>query len=67
LLLGVGLANPQWLLKILLLIIFIAITNPVGSSVLSRAAYISGVKPYKTKVDELSELYEKRGAESGAN
>jgi multicomponent Na+:H+ antiporter subunit G len=45
-LLGVGLANPDWLLKALLIIVFIAITNPVGSSALARAAYKKNVKQY---------------------
>ena len=39
LILGVGFAEPSWFLKIALIIVFIAITNPVGSSVLARAAY----------------------------
>ena len=47
LLLGVGFMNPEWMLKILLIIVFIAITNPVGSSVLARAAYKKGVPQYK--------------------
>ena len=46
LMLGVGIAYPDWLLKIVLIIIFVAITNPVGSSVLARAAYKKGVKQY---------------------
>ena len=45
-LLGVGLANPAWLVKALLIIVFIAITNPVGSSVLARAAYRKDVKQF---------------------
>ena len=45
-LLGVGLANPSWLLKALVIIVFIAITNPVGSSALARAAYKKNVKQY---------------------
>lgn len=45
-LLGVGLANPDWLLKALVIIVFIAITNPVGSSALARAAYKKNVKQY---------------------
>lgn len=47
LILGVGIANPSWLVKIFLIIVFIAITNPVGSSALARAAYKKGVKLYK--------------------
>lgn len=59
LILGVGFANPDWLLKIALIIVFIAITNPVGSSTLARAAYkkqVAGSKLYKD---------EKRGEDSG--
>ncbi len=48
-LLGVGLANPSWLIKALLIIVFIAITNPVGSSALARAAYRKNVKQYENK------------------
>ena len=55
--LGVGIANPDWLVKVLLIIVFIAITNPVGSSSLARAAYKKNVKQYKSKV--------KAGEESG--
>jgi len=65
LLIGVGFMHPQWFIKILLIIIFIAITNPVGSSVLGRAAYITGVKPYKVVVDELKTLYSKGGDKHG--
>jgi len=57
LLLGVGFMNPEWMLKIILIIVFIAITNPVGSSVLARAAYKKGIHQYEK--DE--EKPEKRG------
>ncbi len=46
LLLGVGIANPGWLVKAVLIIVFIAVTNPVGSSALARAAYKKNVKQY---------------------
>jgi len=65
LLIGVGFLNPSWFLKIFLIIVFIAITNPISSSVLGRAAYICGVKTVHSNIDELSELYEKRGEKSG--
>lgn len=55
LILGVGFANPQWLLKTLLIVIFLAITNPVGSSALARASYKRGVKTYKLKINEMKE------------
>lgn len=59
-LLGVGVAHPDWLLKILLIIVFIVLTNPVGSSTLIRSAYKSGVKPTaKLSLDELGPYYDK--------
>lgn len=45
--LGVGLSQPQWLLKALVLIAFIAFTNPVSSSVLARAAMKRGIPARK--------------------
>ena len=47
LILGVGVANPGWLVKVALIIVFIAITNPVGSSTLARAALKKGVAAYQ--------------------
>ncbi|MBA4347300.1 MAG: Na+/H+ antiporter subunit G [Clostridiales bacterium] len=50
--LGVGLANPDWLVKIILIIVFIAVTNPVGSSVLARAAYKAGEARFEKTAPE---------------
>ncbi len=55
LILGVGIANPDWLIKSLLIIVFIAITNPVGSSSLARAAYKKNVKQYKKEEGKAGE------------
>ncbi|SDC74686.1 monovalent cation/H(+) antiporter subunit G [Geotoga petraea] len=55
LLFGIGLLNPDWMIKILLIIVFLTVTNPVGSSTLARAAYISNVKKDVEK-DELKSL-----------
>lgn len=44
LLLGIGFMEPSWFMKILLLIVLIAVTNPIGSSVLARAAFKSQEK-----------------------
>lgn len=61
-LVGVGVLHPEWLPKILLIIVFIVLTNPVGSSTLIRSAYRSGVKPYgEPVVDDLGPYYEKEG------
>ncbi len=39
LLIGVGIYNPEWIWKSLLIIIFITLSNPIGSSVLAKATY----------------------------
>ena len=50
---GIGLIHPDWMLKLLLLIGFIIITNPVSSHVLGRIAYLIGVPlSMKTTVDQ---------------
>ncbi len=38
--LGIGIYEPAWIVKCLIIIVFIAITNPIGSSVLAKAAYV---------------------------
>ncbi|MFO7659350.1 MAG: monovalent cation/H(+) antiporter subunit G [Candidatus Cloacimonadaceae bacterium] len=43
-LLGVGIALPGWLGKVILLIIFIIITNPISSHALARAAHHAGIR-----------------------
>ncbi|TYB31425.1 MAG: monovalent cation/H(+) antiporter subunit G [Candidatus Mcinerneyibacterium aminivorans] len=45
--LGVGFMHPSWFLKCIVIIIFIAFTNPVSSSVLAKSAYRRGVNPRK--------------------
>ena len=55
-LLGIGLYHPDWLLKIILLIVFIVISNPVSSHVLGRAAHFAGIMPSeKTHTNKLKE------------
>lgn len=49
---GVAIANPAWAGKLLILALFILITNPVGSSTLARALYRSGVKPWQKQVEK---------------
>ena len=51
-----GYFNP----RILLGIIFIFFTSPVGGHILTRSSYIAGVKPWKgTKHDDLKEEIER--------
>ena len=56
-LIGVGLTNPDWLLKVALIIVLIALTNPIGSSTLAKAAYLSQEKPNDLVQDDMVDLY----------
>lgn len=48
--LGVGLRQPEWWPKLLLIGMFILLTNPVGSSTIARALYRAGVRPWRNRV-----------------
>jgi multicomponent Na+:H+ antiporter subunit G len=41
---GIGIAFPNWMLKLLVLILFILFTNPISSHALARAAHFAGIK-----------------------
>ena len=59
-LLGVGLAQPEWFGQMSILIIFVALTNPISSHALARAAHFIGIPLTKiTVVDTLSDEYKK--------
>ena len=51
-LIGVGFQHPDWWGKLLLVGGFILFTNPVGSSTIARALYISGVRPWQAAADK---------------
>lgn len=57
LLIGVGIAHPEWLLKVVLIIIFIALSNPIGSSVLAKATYKAFGAPDNVVEDDLKEWF----------
>ena len=61
LLIGVGLYSTMdhgfdWILKIVLIILFITISNPIGSSVLAKATYKAYGAPDNVVQDDLKEL-----------
>ena len=56
-LIGVGLTNPDWLLKAGLIIVLITLTNPIGSSTLAKAAYLSQELPNDLVKDDLTDIY----------
>ena len=58
---GVGLIQPEWFWKTLIIAIFIAISNPISSHALARGSYKSGIKPFlksKDGVDTYSDVNE---------
>jgi len=49
---GVGLVDTDWLFKSLIIVVFIAIANPLSSHALARAAYRAKLGPFfKKKMD----------------
>lgn len=51
-LLGIALIHPDWAGKLLILIVFVIITNPVSSHVISRAAHRSGIPLTRRSVQD---------------
>lgn len=49
LLLGIGLRHPEWWSKLLVIALFVLLTNPVGSSTIARALYRAGVQPWRAR------------------
>lgn len=64
-LLGIGIAQPGWFPKLIVLILFILFTNPVSSHVLARAAHHIGIKLTETTVADKLRDYEERLAGGG--
>ncbi|MBN2300313.1 MAG: monovalent cation/H(+) antiporter subunit G [Acholeplasmataceae bacterium] len=54
-LIGIGFAHPDWAFKLILIIVFIAISNPIGSSVIARATYKSNNIPQNLVQDDMAE------------
>lgn len=48
-LIGVGIEYPQWWGRLLLIAGFILFTNPVGSSTIARALFLTGVRPWQVE------------------
>lgn len=59
--LGVGLLQPDWLVKLIIIILFIGFANPLSSHALARASYRAGIKPYfKKEIDAYSKAVTKQ-------
>lgn len=53
---GIGIIEPSWSLKLLLIVLFLLFSNPVSSQVLARAAERSGAhKTSRTKIDSFAD------------
>lgn len=53
---GLALLHPQWTPKLVILILFIILTNPISSHVVARGAHFSRIKMSdKTVADKLEE------------
>ncbi|HED11748.1 MAG TPA: Na+/H+ antiporter subunit G [Caldithrix abyssi] len=53
---GLGVYQPEWMGQMLILMLFIAVTNPISSHALARAAHHTGVPlTQKSVMDELEE------------
>jgi multicomponent Na+:H+ antiporter subunit G len=56
-LIGIGLYHPDWLGKILLLILFVVLTNPLSSHAIARAAHFINIPlARETVTDKLKEV-----------
>ncbi len=51
-LLGIAVYYPLWWPKLLLIALFILLTSPIASSTLARAAYKTGLRPYRAALDK---------------
>lgn len=59
--LGVGFLNPDWFIKLLVIVIFIGVANPLSSHALARASYRFGVNPeLKSGVDKYKKAVKKQ-------
>ncbi|HOK60598.1 monovalent cation/H(+) antiporter subunit G [Tenuifilum sp.] len=52
-LIGLAIVNPAWIWKLLVIMFFVLITNPVSSNVISRAAHFRGTKMTDKTVADL--------------
>lgn len=53
-LLGVGFLQPEWFFKIIIIMIFVLLSNPISSHSIARGSCRSGIKP---KLHEIVNAY----------
>lgn len=59
--LGVGILQPEWFVKTLVIVIFLAIANPLSSHALARGTHKANLKPIvkDQKIEDAYEVAEK--------
>jgi multicomponent Na+:H+ antiporter subunit G len=63
-LIGIAFLHPAWTLKLIILIFFVMLTNPVSSHALARASHAIGIhETEETVIDQLTDATEKESAE----
>ena len=67
-LIGLAFLHPAWTLKLIILIFFVLLTNPVSSHALARAAHTIGIFETETTiVDQLADSNKESGSEKENN
>ncbi len=59
--LGVGFLHPDWMVKVIIIVIFIGLANPLSSHALARSTYRAGVEPaLKSGIDHYKKAFKKQ-------
>ncbi len=67
LILGVGFLQPQWMIKALIIIVFIALSNPLSSHALARGSYRHKIRPWtKEDIDAYAQYIKEQGENEAA-
>ena len=61
--LGIAILFPPWWHKLLVIMGFILLTNPVSSAAIARAFYVSGVRPWRQSDPALTKRSQKEGSQ----
>jgi len=65
-LVGIAFLHPSWMLKLIILIFFVMLTNPVSSHALARAAHTIGIRESETTVIDQLDSNEDEAAKEQA-
>ena len=64
-LVGLAFLHPAWTFKLIILIFFVMLTNPVSSHALARAAHTIGIhEASETVIDKLDSAHDEAGKET---